>query len=319
MKLAGIIAEYDPFHNGHAWQLAQARARGAERVAVAMSCGLTQRGALPLLPEAVRVRAALTCGADFVFALPAPCAGAGAEAFARAGVRLLSAAGCDALVFGAETPDAALLMQAARVLLCADYRAALKAQLADGARNFAAARQAAVEALCPGTPLAALLDTPGAGDSSSGGDSPSGAAGPTGKDSSASSGGTTTPTETAPSGTTGTDGSASGVSSTAAGTVPTGGNDLAADGKKVFYPPAGASFAPLTLSMKAAKPLAAGTVTSRFGYRENPTGKGLSFHQALDVGADTGSAIAAMYFGVVEETGENGSYGKYIKIYIFNR
>ena len=160
MKLAGIIAEYDPFHNGHAWQLAQARALGAERVAVAMSCGLTQRGALPLLPEAVRVRAALTCGADFIFALPAPCAGAGAEAFARAGVRLLSAAGCDALVFGAETPDAALLMQAARVLLCADYRAALKAQLADGARNFAAARQAAVEMLCPGTPLAALLDKP---------------------------------------------------------------------------------------------------------------------------------------------------------------
>ena len=160
MKLAGIIAEYDPFHNGHAWQLAQARALGAERVAVAMSCGLTQRGALPLLPEAVRVRAALTCGTDFVFALPAPCAGAGAEAFARAGVQLLSAAGCDALVFGAETPDAALLMQAARVLLCADYRAALRTQLSDGARNFAAARQAAVEALCPGTPLAALLDKP---------------------------------------------------------------------------------------------------------------------------------------------------------------
>ena len=50
MKFAGIIAEYDPFHNGHAWQLAQARALGAQRVAVAMSCGLTQRGALPLLP-----------------------------------------------------------------------------------------------------------------------------------------------------------------------------------------------------------------------------------------------------------------------------
>ena len=43
MKFAGIIAEYDPFHNGHAWQLAQARALGAQRVAVAMSCGLTQR------------------------------------------------------------------------------------------------------------------------------------------------------------------------------------------------------------------------------------------------------------------------------------
>ena len=160
MRLAGIIAEYDPFHNGHAWQLAQAKALGAERVAVALSCGLTQRGSLPLLPESVRIRAALTCGADLVFALPAPCAGSGAEAFARAGVQLLSAAGCDALVFGAETPDAELLMQAARILQSDAYRSALKAQLAAGARNFAAARQAAVEALCPGTPLADLLDKP---------------------------------------------------------------------------------------------------------------------------------------------------------------
>ena len=90
MKFAGIIAEYDPFHNGHAWQLAQAKALGAERVAVVMSCSLVQRGALPLLPEAVRTRSALTCGADLVFALPAPCACAGAEAFARAGVALLA-------------------------------------------------------------------------------------------------------------------------------------------------------------------------------------------------------------------------------------
>ena len=159
-KLAGIIAEYDPFHNGHAWQLQQAKALGAQRVAVAMSCGLTQRGALPLLPESVRVQAALTCGADLVFALPAPYACSGAECFARAGVQLLAAAGCDALVFGAETPNAALLMEAARVLSGAEYRTALKARLAAGARSFAAARQAAVEAVCPGTGLAALLDKP---------------------------------------------------------------------------------------------------------------------------------------------------------------
>ena len=159
-KLAGIIAEYDPFHNGHAWQLQQAKALGARRVAVAMSCGLTQRGALPLLPESVRVQAALTCGADLVFALPAPYACSGAECFARAGVQLLAAAGCDALVFGAETPDAALPMEAARVLSGAEYRTALKARLAAGARSFAAARQAAVEAVCPGTGLAALLDKP---------------------------------------------------------------------------------------------------------------------------------------------------------------
>ena len=160
MNFAGIIAEYDPFHSGHAWQLAAARSLGAQRVAVAMSCGLTQRGALPLLPEAVRVRAALECGADLVFALPAPCACAGAEAFARAGVRLLAAAGCDALVFGAETPEADRLMAAAQVLRSEAYRAELKRQLAAGARSFAAARQAAVAAVCPDAELAALLDKP---------------------------------------------------------------------------------------------------------------------------------------------------------------
>ena len=51
MKFAGIIAEYDPFHNGHAWQLAQAKALEAQHVAVAMSCGLTQRGALPVAKD----------------------------------------------------------------------------------------------------------------------------------------------------------------------------------------------------------------------------------------------------------------------------
>lgn len=156
----GIIAEYDPFHNGHAWQLRQAKTLGAQRVAVAMSSGLTQRGEVPLLPEEVRVKAALTCGADLVFALPAPYACSGAESFARAGVCILAAAGCDALVFGAETPDAALLLEAARVLNSEAYRTALKSQLAAGARSFAAARQAAVKSLCPGTALADLLDKP---------------------------------------------------------------------------------------------------------------------------------------------------------------
>ena len=160
MKFAGIIAEYDPFHNGHAWQLWQARAMGAEHIAVAMSCGLVQRGALPLLPEAVRTRAALTCGADLVFALPAPYACAGAEAFARAGVALLSAAGCDGLVFGAETPDATLLMKAAELLDSDAYRDALRAELSGRARSFAAARQAAAAAVCPDPRVAALLDQP---------------------------------------------------------------------------------------------------------------------------------------------------------------
>ena len=58
MKAAGIVAEYDPFHAGHAWQIARARELGAQAVAVCMSADVTQRGGAALLPPAVRARAA---------------------------------------------------------------------------------------------------------------------------------------------------------------------------------------------------------------------------------------------------------------------
>ena len=86
MDFTGIIAEYDPFHNGHAAQLAAVRAAGAQCIAVCMSSGAVQRGGVPILPESVRVRAALDAGADLVVALPAPYACATAEQFAASGV-----------------------------------------------------------------------------------------------------------------------------------------------------------------------------------------------------------------------------------------
>lgn len=153
----GIIAEYNPFHNGHAAQLAAVRAAGADCIAVAMSAGAVQRGEVPILPESVRVRAALASGADLVAALPAPYACAGAEAFAAAGVRLLAALGCDTLAFGAETPNAALLMDAARLLLSEKINDSLHKNL-DAGQTFAAARAAAAEAACPG--MGALLREP---------------------------------------------------------------------------------------------------------------------------------------------------------------
>ena len=53
MKAAGIVAEYDPFHAGHAWQIARARELGAQAVAVCMSADVTQWGGAALLPPAV--------------------------------------------------------------------------------------------------------------------------------------------------------------------------------------------------------------------------------------------------------------------------
>lgn len=157
MNFAGIIAEYDPFHSGHALQLQMLRQRGANTIAVCMSTGAVQRGGVPILPESVRVRAALQAGADLVVALPAPYANASAETFAAAGVHLLAALGCDTLAFGAETPEPELLQTVAKVLCDASFSAALRRQL-DAGLPFAAARAHAAEELCPGA--AALLQTP---------------------------------------------------------------------------------------------------------------------------------------------------------------
>lgn len=157
MDFTGIIAEYDPFHNGHAAQLAAVRAAGAQCIAVCMSSGAVQRGGVPILPESVRVRAALDAGADLVVALPAPYACATAEQFAAAGVHLLAALGCDTLAFGAETPDAAALLDTASLLDGEELNARIRQNLATG-MTYAAARAAAADALHPGT--GGLLRTP---------------------------------------------------------------------------------------------------------------------------------------------------------------
>ena len=149
MEFAGIIAEYDPFHNGHARQLRMLRAAGAHKIAVCMSHAAVQRGSFPVLPGPVRVRAALQAGADIVVALPAPYACLGAEGFAAAGVALLTALGCDTLAFGAETPDADLLLQAAGLVAGPALTRLLPARLARG-QTFAAARADAADQLLPG-------------------------------------------------------------------------------------------------------------------------------------------------------------------------
>lgn len=150
MRVAGVIAEYNPFHNGHAYQLAQLRQMGFDAVVCVVSSGVCQRGEVSLLPFAVRVRAALCSGADLVITLPAPYACASAEQFSASGVSLLTALGCvDALAFGAETPDAEILMRTARALQDERFAERLRENLADGT-EYAAARAAAAQSVCDG-------------------------------------------------------------------------------------------------------------------------------------------------------------------------
>lgn len=135
MRVVGVIAEYDPFHTGHAHHLAKAREfAGADYVVAVISSCFTQRGEAALLSPADRTRMALSGGADAVFALPVCWSARDAEHFALGGVALLKELGVDAISFGAETADIARLSACARLLEqpTAAFTAALRQGLNSG-------------------------------------------------------------------------------------------------------------------------------------------------------------------------------------------
>lgn len=162
MKTTAIIAEYNPFHNGHRLLIQAARAAGATAVIAVMGGNWLQRGLPALFPKEVRTRAALLSGVDLVLELPLPYAAATAQRFAYGAVALLSALGCvDALAFGSESGSLPLLEACAAAL--SDPRldgeqGELRRRL-DAGLPYAAARQQAVEALF-GPETAAPLSRP---------------------------------------------------------------------------------------------------------------------------------------------------------------
>ena len=100
---AGIVCEFNPFHNGHKYLLEKARELTGAPVICAMSGSFVQRGELACAPKQVRAGWAADNGADIVFETPFPFSCAGAESFARGAVNILNKSGlCDTLVFGVE-------------------------------------------------------------------------------------------------------------------------------------------------------------------------------------------------------------------------
>ena len=93
MKVTGIIAEYNPFHKGHKYQIDYCKKKlNSDYVIVAMSGDYVQRGTPALLPKHVRAEMALRCGADLVLEMPVSVSTASAEAFAMGGVSMLELA-----------------------------------------------------------------------------------------------------------------------------------------------------------------------------------------------------------------------------------
>ena len=90
MKVAAVITEYNPFHNGHLYQLETIRQRyGADHIIVIMSGDFIQRGGPAFTDKYLRTRMALLGGADLVIELPTPFATSESSVFARGAVHLL--------------------------------------------------------------------------------------------------------------------------------------------------------------------------------------------------------------------------------------
>ena len=152
-RIAAILMECNPLHEGHRYILQEARrCTGAEAVIVLLSGDFAQRGIPAIESKELRTRQLLMCGADLVLELPVVCAASSAEYFARGGMEILSRLGLVTdLVFGSESGSLDALLTQAQFLADepADFQVLLRKLLADGLSYPAARVKAAASCHAP--------------------------------------------------------------------------------------------------------------------------------------------------------------------------
>ncbi len=155
----GIVAEFNPFHNGHKYIVDTLRNNGENTVTAVMSESFVQRGEGACVSPNERARMALSCGVDLVLSLPVAFATASAERFADGGIQVLGSLGCiDALGFGSESGDTDILQDCAKIIDSPEFAPFLENRLKEGL-SFPTARQKALGDMC-GEPFAKVLGTP---------------------------------------------------------------------------------------------------------------------------------------------------------------
>lgn len=149
MRTAGIIAEYNPFHNGHAYHIGKTKSYGADAVVVALGGEFTQRGEPGFCSKYLRTRMALLNGADLVIEIPQVFAMGSAERFAKGAVQSLVNLGCvDFLSFGSESGDVKAIERFSQVSDSEIYINKVKEEMQKGI-SVMDARQKAAENICP--------------------------------------------------------------------------------------------------------------------------------------------------------------------------
>ena len=151
MISAGIVAEYNPFHNGHYYHLNKTKTQtGADVTICVLSGDFVQRGEVSICNKFLRTQMALSAGADLIVMLPYAYSCAGAEIFAYGAVNILNQLSCNYISFGCEDDNLQKLLKAAEILSFEekDFKDSLKAHLSQG-RSYAKSRQLAAEEASP--------------------------------------------------------------------------------------------------------------------------------------------------------------------------
>ncbi len=157
MKIAAVVAEYNPFHLGHEYMISSVKNLGFDGVVAVMSGNFVQRGDCAVCDKRARAEMALKNGVDLVVELPVPFATASAERFAYGAAEIIKGMGCvDAIAFGSENGNADLIKKAAEII-SSDLSESIKPYLNAG-MTFAAARQKAVESI--DSNVSRLLESP---------------------------------------------------------------------------------------------------------------------------------------------------------------
>ena len=146
-KVVGIIAEYNPFHNGHSYHIQNTKAQtGADFVVAVMTGNFTQRGNTSVINKWEKTKMALNGDADLVIELPTIYSVSSAENFANGAVKILNELGIvDTISFGMEADDVSTLNNIANVLVNEppEYKAILEHELSKG-NSFPRARENAL-------------------------------------------------------------------------------------------------------------------------------------------------------------------------------
>lgn len=125
--VVGIISEYNPFHNGHKYQIDKIREEMQDAIIIAiMSGNVVQRGEFAMMDKYDRAKIALECGVDGVFEIPYPYCGSTAEIFANAGVEIAFRLGCEYLYFGIENDNLEPIEKIAEIIDSNEFEAGMK-------------------------------------------------------------------------------------------------------------------------------------------------------------------------------------------------